>query len=470
MKSIKPANSLIYIGFAVLCLSELFTSCTSGTETTENDSENRPNIIYILADDLGYADLGCYGQKYISTPNLDRMASEGMKFTQHYSGSTVCAPSRSCLLTGLHTGRTYIRGNNEVYPEGQVPIDAEAYTIAELMKDAGYVTAAFGKWGLGMNETEGSPVRQGFDYFLGFLCQRYAHRYYHQYIWENEDTLFMEGNDFTKKTTYVPDFLHQKTMDFIKENKDTSFFLFIPSVIPHAELIAPDDSLLEKYKGKFEETPWGIVSDNPYRGNDYGADNFIIEGYAPVKEPRTTIAAMISRLDLQVGEILTLLRELGIDDNTIVMFTSDNGPHTEGGADPEFFGSNGPFTGTKRDLYEGGIRVPMIAWWPGKIEAGETSDFISGFWDVMPTFADIAGKELEVPTDGISLLPVLQGKEKVEKHDVMYWEFYERGGRIALRKDDWKLVCYNNFVPAFIYKFQKLQLFFRICRFRSPFL
>jgi arylsulfatase A-like enzyme len=436
------------IVLATVPLAGFISSCNSSGNSSQEHDTVRPNIIYILADDLGYGDLGCYGQEKIHTPNLDRMAAEGILFTQHYSGSTVCAPSRSSLMTGMHTGHTYIRGNNETYPEGQKPIAAEAITIAEVLKEAGYATGAFGKWSLGMHDTEGSPVKQGFDTFIGFLCQRYAHRYYHQYIWHNEDTLFMEGNDFKNKVTYVPDVIHERTLDFIRSNKDKPFFLYVPSIIPHAEILAPDDSILQMYAGKWPEEPWGIVSDNPYQGNDYGAENFVIEGYAPIDEPRAHFAAMVTRLDYQVGDIIDLVKELGIAENTLILFTSDNGAHTEGGADPEFFNSSGPFKGTKRDLYEGGIRTPFIGWWPGVIKAGSRSDHISAFWDMMPTFAELAGIEPPDTTDGISLVPVLTGKGDQAEHEYMYWEFYERGGRLAVRKGDWKLVKYNIFQPG----------------------
>jgi arylsulfatase A len=225
--------------------------------------------------------------------------------------------------------------------------------------------------------------------------------------------------------------------------------MYIPSIIPHAELIVPEDSILQYYrKQNYPDKPWGVVSENPYKGNDYGSANFVIEGYAPVEEPLAVFASMITRLDYQVGEILALIDELGIAENTLVIFTSDNGPHTEAGADPDFFGSNGPFKGTKRDLYEGGIRVPMIAWWPGKIEPGTVTGHVSAFWDIMPTLADISGAELPVQTDGLSLLPVFLGKKEVKKHDFLYWEFYERGGRVAIRKDDWKLVSYDLLKPG----------------------
>jgi arylsulfatase A-like enzyme len=428
--NLKTISNLFLIAGAV-------TACTAPEEKAD-----KPNIIYILADDLGYGDLGCYGQEKISTPHIDKMASEGMLFTQHYSGATVCAPSRSSLMTGLHTGHTYIRGNKEVKPEGQAPLPAEAYTIAELMKEAGYTTGAFGKWGLGMNATEGSPLAQGFDEFFGYLCQRVAHRYYPEYLWHNDEKFYLEGNNWTDKVVYAPDIIHQRSLDFIRENKDAPFFLYIPHVAPHAELIAPEDKFMEMYEGKFEETPFGF--DNPktvHGGNDYGTPNFAVEGYAPQEKPRTVFAAMVSRLDQQVGDVLNLLNELGIAENTIVIFTSDNGPHQEGGADPDFFNSAGPLKGYKRDLYEGGIRVPFIAWWPGTIEANSKSDHISAFWDFMPTIADITGTELTREIDGISYLPTLLNKKDEQKqHDFLYWEFHELKGRQAVRKDDWKLV------------------------------
>lgn len=423
----------------LLVITGAIASCGSPAEETR-----KPNIIYILADDLGYGDLGCYGQEKILTPNIDRMAAEGMLFTQHYSGATVCAPSRSSLMTGLHTGHTFIRGNQEVQPEGQAPIPAEAYTIAEMMKEAGYVTGAFGKWGLGMNETEGSPLAQGFDEFFGYLCQRVAHRYYPEYLWHNDKKFYLEGNDWTNKVVYAPDVIHQHSLDFIRANQDKPFFLYVPHVAPHAELIAPEDNFISMYEGKFTETAFGF--DNPktvHGGNDYGAPNFAIEGYAPQTRPRTVFAAMVSRLDHQVGELLSLLEELGIAENTLVIFTSDNGPHQEGGADPDFFNSNGPLTGYKRDLYEGGVRVPFIAWWPGKIPADSKSDHISAFWDLMPTMADLAKIELNKEIDGISYLPTLLGENTQEQHEYLYWEFHELGGRKALRKGDWKLVRYN---------------------------
>ncbi|MCC5931436.1 MAG: arylsulfatase [Cyclobacteriaceae bacterium] len=424
---------LIFVAFA--CQS-------AGTSNTAD--QKQPNVIYILADDLGYGDLGCYGQELIKTPRIDKMAREGMKFRQHYSGSAVCAPSRSSLMTGLHTGHTFIRGNKEIGEEGQQPLGDDVYTIAQLMKEAGYVTGAFGKWGLGMQNTTGSPLRKGFDEFFGYLCQRFAHRYYPEYLWHNDQKYPLKGNDWTNKVTYAPDVIHEKSLDFIRNNKDKPFFLYIPFVAPHAEIIAPDDAFLEMYQGQFEEMPWGMKnSETENASNDYGAENFYVAGYAPQSTPRSVFAAMISRLDAQVGEVLDLIKELGIDDNTLVIFTSDNGPHQAGGADPDFFNSNGPLKGYKRDLYEGGIRVPMIARWPGKIAEGSISQHPSVFYDLMPTLADITKYKLTRPVDGQSFLPSLLGHGNQNTHEYLYWEFHERGGRQALRQGDWKLVRYN---------------------------
>lgn len=410
----------------------------------KKESRKMPNVIYMLADDLGYGDLGCYGQEFIKTPQIDKMAIEGMKFMQHYSGSAVCAPARSSLMTGLHTGHTFVRGNKEIGNEGQQPLDEDVYTMGQLMKEAGYVTGAFGKWGLGMQNTTGSPLRKGFDEFFGYLCQRYAHRYYPEYLWHNDQKFPLDGNDWTSMVSYAPDVIHEKSLEFIRENKDKPFFLYIPFVAPHAEIIAPEDEFLEIYKGKFEETHWGVKNeDNKNAGNDYGAANFNIAGYAPQCTPRAVYAAMVSRLDAQVGEVLDLIKELGIDDNTLVIFTSDNGPHQEGGADPDFFNSNGPFKGYKRDLYEGGIRVPMIARWPGKIAEGSESQHPSVFYDMMPTMADLTQSTLNGPVDGQSFLPILLGNVQQKTHDYLYWEFHEKGGRQALRRGDWKLVRYN---------------------------
>jgi len=429
-------RSILAVGIVIISL----VSC-SNTGREKNDQQSKPNIIYILADDLGYGDLGAYGQTKIETPNLDQMAKEGILFTQHYSGSTVCAPSRSVLLTGQHTGHTPIRGNKELFPEeGQHPMDKESITIPEVLKKAGYTTGAFGKWGLGFVGSEGDPNNQGFDVFYGYNCQRQAHRYYPKHLWHNSEKVLLEGNDFKNTEVYAPNNIHKQALKFIDGNKDEPFFLFYPHIIPHAELIMPEGKLMKKYRGRFEETPF--INDRP--GSDYGDDNFDVRWYTSQPEPRTTYAAMVSLLDKHVGEVLDKLKELGIEDNTLVIFTSDNGPHTEGGADPDFFNSTGGLRGVKRDLYEGGIRVPMIAKWPNRIEEGIKSDHISAFWDVMPTLAGIASVSAPDNIDGISFLPELLG-EKQPKHDHLYWEFHEKGGKKAVRKGKWKAVKLNCF-------------------------
>lgn len=379
-----------------------------------------PNIIFILADDLGYGDLGCYGSRFIRTPNLDKMANEGMRFTQHYSGSTVCAPSRCSLMTGRHTGHTFIRGNKEIQPEGQYPIPADTATIAKAMKQAGYTTGCIGKWGLGGPGSTGEPNRQGFDHWFGYLCQRQAHRFYPSHLWRNNEKIELDG------TVYSQDLMAQEALEFIEANKDRPFFLYLPFTIPHAELKVPDDSLNE-YKGKFEETPFA------------GAGN-----YGPQEYPRAAYCAMVSRLDRDIGRILTLLKKLEIDDNTLVMFASDNGPHREGGNDPEFFDSNGPLRGIKRDVYEGGIRTPLIARWPGRIRAGSVNHHISAFWDLFPTFTELGQAQTPPGLDGISMVPTLLGRDdEQQRHRFLYWEFHDAGGKKikqAARMGEWKAV------------------------------
>ncbi|MBI9063801.1 MAG: arylsulfatase [Marinilabiliaceae bacterium] len=420
---LKPA----FIGLAV------GVSLTSCVEKKQAEG-TQPNIIYILADDLGYGDLSCYGQEKFSTPNIDKLAKHGIKFTQHYSGSTVCAPSRSALLTGQHTGHTYIRGNYEHQPEGQHPLKREAITIAELMKQAGYKTGAFGKWGLGYPGSEGDPNNQGFDVFFGYNCQMLGHHYYPYFLRSNQDSLVLEANAGNKTGVYAPNLIHQKTLEFIEANKDQPFFLYVPSIIPHAELFAPEE-YMEKYRGKFEP-------EHVYKGVDSGK-HFRKGPYGSQPESHAAFAAMIDLLDHQVGEIIAKVEELGIADNTLIIFTSDNGPHLEGGAQPDFFNSNGPLKGYKRDLYEGGIRVPFIASWPGKIKPGTTSDHISAFWDMLPTFSEITGAETPAGIDGISLLPTLTGIGNQIQHEYLYWEFHVWGGRKAVRMGKWKGVQYG---------------------------
>ena len=421
---------------AVSCL--LLSTCTENPPPSAFDGgpavSTRPNIIYILADDLGYGDLSCYGQQKFSTPNIDRLAAGGMRFTQHYSGATVCAPSRSALMTGLHTGHTFIRGNYEVKPEGQYPLPDSVFTLAESLQRAGYVTGAFGKWGLGFPGSEGDPNHQGFDTFFGYNCQRQGHHYYPYHLWYNQDSLVLPANAGQRKGNYAPDLIHEQTLAFIEAHRDTSFFLYVPSIIPHAELVAPD-SILANFRGKFG-------TETPFEGTD-GGPKYRTGNYESQDEPHAAFVAMIHILDRQVGEIVRRVEELGIADNTLIVFTSDNGPHEEAGADPTYFDSNGPYRGVKRDLYEGGIRVPMIAYWPGTVKGGSQSDHISAFWDVFPTVAELTGAEAATTTDGISMAPTLRGEGAQREHEYLYWEFHERGGRQAVRRGKWKAVRYN---------------------------
>lgn len=404
----------------------LFASMACNPENTPASDQRpgKPNIVYILADDLGYGDTEPYGQQTIKTPYLQQLAREGMRFTQHYAGSTVCAPSRCVLMTGKHTGHARIRGN------GVVPLQPEDLTVAEMLKDAGYRTAVIGKWGLGEAGSTGIPNRQGFDYFYGYLNQIRAHNSYPDYLWENETrdsldnvvTIIPEtyakgvGGIALEKNTFAQDLFLQKAQEFIKENKDTSFFLYLPFTAPHAN----------NESGYYDEVGIEVPKLGVYAQEDW-------------PEAQKAHAALISYLDIYVGQLIETIQTAGIDENTIIIFSSDNGPHEEGGAKVDFFDSNGPLRGMKRDLYEGGIRVPMIARWPGKIAPGTESDHISTFWDVMPTLAEIAGTNIPESTDGISFLPTLLGEDQ-PRHDQVYWEFYEQDGKKALRWGDWKLI------------------------------
>lgn len=412
----------------------LFLGCNQ-RQGADSVPAEQPNIIYILADDAGYGDFGVYGQQKFKTPHIDRLAAEGIRFTQHYAGSTVCAPSRSSLMTGQHTGNTYIRGNKEVQPEGQEPLPDSIYTLAEMMKEAGYVTGAFGKWGLGFPGSEGDPLKQGFDTFFGYNCQRLAHNYYPAYLWDNDQKLELTGNAGDGTEVYSADLIHQRALEFIEQNKDRPFFLYLPYTIPHAELLVPEDSIFDSFKGVFPETP--------YEGVDYGEEGYRTGPYGSQETPHAAFAAMMTRLDRSVGDIMDKLEALGIDQNTVIMFSSDNGPHLEGGADPDFFDSNGPFKGYKRDLYEGGIRVPFIVRWPGQIAPGTVSDHISAFWDVMPTVAQVTGASAPPDVDGISFAPTLLGQNGQREHEFLYWEFHEQGGKQAVRMGDWKAVRRN---------------------------
>jgi arylsulfatase len=406
-----------------------------------------------MADDLGYGELGAYGQTKIRTPSIDRMAEEGMRFTQHYSGSPVCAPSRAVLLTGLHTGHAYIRGNDEMADrgdvwrdlslEGQRPLLEGTVTIGTLLQDAGYVTGAMGKWGLGGPGSTGAPNRQGFDRWYGYLGQRLAHNYYPVHLWRDSTKHVLEGNEYFHPHQSLPegadpedpasyagfsgeqyahDLIADEALAFIEDNRDRPFFLYVPFTIPHVALQVPDEALAE-YDGAFEE--------EPYTGPEPG-----VISYLPHPRPLSAYAAMITRMDRDVGRILKLLDELGLDDETIVFFTSDNGPSWVGGADPDFFESRGPLRGRKAQLWEGGIRVPMVARWPGQIAAGSVTDLPSAFWDVLPTLTDLAGTTAPTGIDGVSFLPTLYGRSYAQaEHDYLYWEF--RGGQ-AVRLGDFK--------------------------------
>ena len=420
----------------ILALSGLiFISCVHQNKPQyEASTLEKPNIIYILADDLGYGDLSSYGQTKFSTPNIDKLAADGMLFNQHYSGATVCAPSRSVLMTGYHSGHTPVRGNKEVKPEGQWPLPADTYTLAEMLQKNGYVTGAFGKWGLGFPDSEGDPMKQGFDRFYGYNCQRLGHNYYPYYLWNNDQKNMLVGNEGMKKEEYAPNLIHQQAISFLEKNKNKPFFMYYPSIIPHAELVAPKE-YMDKYLGKYEP-------EKKFKGKD-GGENYRMGGYESQENSHAAFVAMIHLLDDQVGEIVAKVKELGIEENTLIIFTSDNGPHKEGGADPDYFNSNGIFRGYKRDLYEGGIRVPMIAKWKGMIKEGSVSDHISAFWDIFPTVAEMINAEVDDHIDGISLLPTFLGIGDQKQHSHLYWEFHERGGRQAIRQGDWKLVKYD---------------------------
>lgn len=411
-----------------ICASYALLSCS-----TVPKNQPLPNIVFILADDLGYGDLSCYGQKNFSTPNIDRIASQGMLFTQHYTGCTVSAPSRSSLMTGLHTGHTPIRGNKGWEPEGNWPLPENTFTLGKMLQSKGYTTGTFGKWGLGFIESEGDPNLQGINEFYGYNCQSLAHNYYPDHLWHNHEKILLHDNDNSKTGSYSADLIHSAAINFIETNKNKPFFLFYATTIPHAELFAKEE-YMKKFRGKFdpEKTFKGLDSGPTYRMGPYGSQ----------PEAHAAFAAMVTELDDYVGEIMAKLTESGLEKNTIVVFASDNGPHIEGGADPDFFNSNGDLRGYKRDMYEGGIRTPLLVKWPGKVKEGSKSNHISAFWDFLPTFADITGAEISGETDGISFLPELLGKNQKE-HEYLYWEFHELGGKTAIRSGDWKAVKLN---------------------------
>lgn len=412
----------------------LLLSCSSTSHAGNKDKSVKTNIIFILADDLGYGDVGFNGQKKFSTPNIDKLAKGGLVFTNHYSGSTVSAPSRCALMTGMHTGHAYIRGNREHKPEGQEPMPSGLTTVAELLQSAGYSTGAFGKWGLGYPGSEGDPNNQGFHEFFGYNCQKLAHNYYPYFLRHNQDSIPLEGNQGKGTRDYAPDLIHRRALQFIGENKDKPFFLYYPTTIPHAELLVPEDRI-QKFRGK-------LLPEKSFAGYDEGIE-FRQGPYGSQKESHAAFAAMVTLLDEKVGEIISKVESLGIAGNTLIIFSSDNGPHKEGGADPDFFDSNGPYRGYKRDLYEGGIHVPMVAFWPGTIRPGIT-EHLSAFWDFLPTCCELAGIQYKDTIDGISYLPTLKGKTKKQKeHDYLYWEFHENGFSQALRVGPWKIIKKN---------------------------
>jgi arylsulfatase len=401
----------------------------------------RPNVVFILADDLGYADLGCYGQKKIKTPNLDRLAAEGMRFTQAYSGNPVCAPSRCTLMTGYHTGHAQVRNNKQVgegdawalgsTTGGQWPLAEGTFTVGHLFQKAGYVTGAFGKWGLGRVGTSGDPQKQGFDHFFGYICQRQAHTFYPNHLWRDGEILRIEENKDGAERVYSHDVISEAALQFIRTNKDKPFFLYVPSTIPHVALQVPEDSLAE-YKDHWP--------DPPYDGK---------RGYVPHEHPRACYAGMVTRLDREVGRIMALLKELGLDDNTLVIFASDNGPTHAGGSEAGFFESAGPLRGLKGSVWEGGIRVPFLARWPGRIKPAGESDHVCAFWDFLPTCAELLGEQPPTGIDGVSILPTLLGRpEQQKKHRYLYWELNNQQG---VRVDDWKAVRLKSA--------QKIQLF-----------
>ena len=401
-----------------------------------------PNIVFILADDLGWGDLGCYGQRWIRTPHLDRLAREGTRFTDAYAGCTVCAPSRSVLMTGYHMGHTSIRANT-----GGIPLLPEDVTVAEVLREAGYATGCFGKWGLGDIGTDGVPWKQGFDEFFGYLHQIHAHFYYPPYLWDNDRKYYLPGNQDGRRVTYSHDVIAERARDFIRRHRGKPFFCYVPFTIPHWELLVPEDSLAE-YRGKIPEAGPYI---DPRRH------------YADQQYPRAALAAMITRMDRDVGRILDLLAELGLEKDTIVFFSSDNGSAERLRKD-EFFQSCGPFRGHKQNLYEGGIRVPMIVRWPGHVPAGRVSNFVWGFQDFLPTAAELAGARPPKGLDGISVVPTLLGRQQ-RGHEYLYWElprynakngtFFEETPMQALRMGEWKAVRPAPGAPVELYNLRR---------------
>ena len=416
-----PTPKLLFFSFSCMLL---LNGCVE--ESTLHETGDPPNIILIVADDLGYGDLGAYGQTTIQTPYLDKLAEQGMLFTDFYAGSTVCAPSRAVLMTGVPVGKNEIRGNKEIRPMGQHPLKDQTVTIAEVLQGKGYTTGLIGKWGLGAPGSEGEPNKQGFDYFFGYLGQRHAHNFYPEFLFRNTERIPLDGNRLPEpkredgaghsieKTTYSHDLMASEALKFVESNQDQPFFLLLTLTIPHAN-------------------------------NEAGQEGMEVPEYEPYMddswpEPQKGLASMITRMDRDIGRITEKVDELDLGGNTLILFTSDNGPHAEGGNDPMYFESSGPLRGLKRDLYEGGIRVPLIARWTGNIEPGTVSDHVGYFGDFMATFSDLASAETPEHIESISLTPIFKGSDVQPQHPYLYWEFYERGSRQAVREGDWKAV------------------------------
>lgn len=459
---IKHIKMKVLLKFCVAA-SCLFVGCKSADKTTQAHSDSKPNIIYILADDMGYGELGVYGQQLIETPNIDALAKSGMIFTQHYTSAPVCAPARYMLLTGKHAGHAYIRGNDEwaergpVWDyrkmvedytlEGQRPIPSDTKLLPSYLKQMGYATGMAGKWGLGAPHTESIPTKMGFDYFFGYNCQRQAHTYYPVHLYENEERYYLGNDTIAPNTklaegadpnnpasyakynlkTYAPTVMFDKMINFLDQNKEQPFFFYWATPIPHNAIQAPQ-RWVDYYVKKFGQ-------EEPYLGQ---------KGYFPHQHPHAGYAAMISYLDENVGKLVEYLRKNKLYDNTLILFSSDNGVTFSGGTDGLYFNSSGPFDEVhgkaKGFVYEGGIRVPMIASWPGHIAKGSTTDLISVQYDVLATLADLLGFEKPADSDGISFLPTLLGKDQQHKHDFLFWEFPEYGGQVAIRMGDWKVV------------------------------
>ena len=430
--------------YPLLILTMLASSCQQKPE----EETTKPNIIYILADDLGYGDLGCYGQQTIRTPNIDKLAKEGILFTDHYAGSSVCAPSRAALMLGQHSGHNIVRGNYETGPRGFgacLEIRDEDVTIAEMLKPEGYTSGIIGKWGMGMDGTTGEPNKQGFDYSYGFLNQGHAHFQFPSFLFKNGQRIEIPENKNLANERFSNDIFTEEALNFIDSSKEDPFFLYLAYTTPHAEMLLPEEAIFDSYKGKVKEKPF-VASKTDTTDNNRGA-------YRSQEFPATAYAAQITHLDSCVGEIVKKVKALGLEKKTIFMFSSDNGPHAEGGANPAYFDSNGPLRGQKRDLYEGGIRVPFVVKWTGTVPEGTISNHPSAFWDILPTIADITGvKTVPKNIDGISMLPALLQNGNQPTHDYLYWEFHENPTtNQAIRKGNWKAVRMNPQGPIELY-------------------